>query len=732
MSLLKEARTILFCRQFVNVRQLILEHVRERSGWKKKKKKNNGDIRQEPAEDYGVEKNKQNPGFKPTVILRNNQTSGEASGSDTNTTSETKEQTFSSKSGEVEKSNAVFKEDELTSEISEDHSENSVNETKIEKSNVEASIEVSENSHLDSEQASVPVVNSILEGNIELSKEVADNTIDQQQKKNMNKTISAQNYAEESESDYESERDSENELDEIQIQPKSRETLRFEQQQKILRQVEATRAKHSKKASDNEKATGIDQVKDKSKIEKIVEDKPEPASEPITREIKPKTKKLQPLPKKKGPRTRGVLFKRLSDGSLVNADLSEEELVKRAERKLRKKQSTPPHDADSRTGSNSKRIEEDQVVEETDNSDAIPHNKKEQNANLDVENAEQVAKNTADSSITKVQIKSTTNDLDQPLKEFIPSPGPKVSAWKAGPPPGMVKSQPKTQELPSKLIESNNSSKITDILSTRLVDVGKSGDEWVNSAENDKSAAPKYAAVAPIMNSSWNAFSGSAPIPSGTIGLFASTEQCSPAVSTDWSIPTHKSEAAQGVMQWRSTITQEVDEDDAAALTDGSDAVPRDLLSSGACSDNECEDEPETKDDKPPKSSKFRRPRKSPYTKNSKGNSSVNQNNDHFRKKKTFTRRSKPTYNKEETNDDIEDKPTHRNPSKRPTRKLRPEIKTEKVPKHEKNLKSEKTEKSETFRKGRNPSRPRGKFSRKRETGTDDRVTKMDTPPQVM
>jgi len=55
-----------------------------------------------------------------------------------------------------------------------------------------------------------------------------------------------------------------------------------------------------------------------------------------------------------------------------------------------------------------------------------------------------------------------------------------------GPPPGMVKNQQKTQHVPTKPVESNKSSKMSDILSSRLVDVGKSGEEWVNSSENEK------------------------------------------------------------------------------------------------------------------------------------------------------------------------------------------------------------------------------------------------------
>ena len=38
----------------------------------------------------------------------------------------------------------------------------------------------------------------------------------------------------------------------------------------------------------------------------------------------------------RNPRTRGVLFRRMEDGSLMNADLSEREITKRLERKLKK------------------------------------------------------------------------------------------------------------------------------------------------------------------------------------------------------------------------------------------------------------------------------------------------------------------------------------------------------------------------------------------------------------
>merc|ERR1712125_135980 len=110
------------------------------------------------------------------------------------------------------------------------------------------------------------------------------------------------------------------------------ETLRLEQQQKILRRVEATRAKHSKPNIKHE--TNTSDKEEKNTTEKQAKLDENESDTNITTENEQKTKTRRPAPqppKKNGPRTRGVLFKRLPDGSIVNADLSDEELAKRAE-----------------------------------------------------------------------------------------------------------------------------------------------------------------------------------------------------------------------------------------------------------------------------------------------------------------------------------------------------------------------------------------------------------------
>ena len=54
-----------------------------------------------------------------------------------------------------------------------------------------------------------------------------------------------------------SETESENENEIMDEEPKSQETLRLEQQQKVLRRVEATRAKHSKPNIKNETNSSV-------------------------------------------------------------------------------------------------------------------------------------------------------------------------------------------------------------------------------------------------------------------------------------------------------------------------------------------------------------------------------------------------------------------------------------------------------------------------------------------
>ena len=157
--------------------------------------------------------------------------------------------------------------------------------------------------------------------------------------------------------------------------------------------------------------------------DKVVKEKL-PPSTPLTQENKPKAKRPQLL-KKKGPRTKGVLFKRLPNGSIVNADLSDEELAKRAERKMWRNQASRSDEIDSRAGIDSEKIHEEKSVKEK-NSSHMSRQKIEEKGIIEID------KTSKQSATEKEATETITDKSDQQSKEFVPSPGPAVSAWSAG------------------------------------------------------------------------------------------------------------------------------------------------------------------------------------------------------------------------------------------------------------------------------------------------------------
>jgi len=188
------------------------------------------------------------------------------------------------------------------------------------------------------------------------------------------------------------------------------------------------------------------------------------------------------------PRTRGVLFKREADGTIVNADLSEEEITKRAERQMKKLNNMKRKKGHqhSRTETRKERYKMDPATDDNNQKD--------------------------DSGAIR-DAKST--------KGFIPSPGPTKSAWIAGPPPsmkaatnnnllakdGQVLKQDATNgdmntNAKNKKQLNNSSSKIDEVLHTSLLDIGgNDGTSW-----SSNSSKPKVA-MGPIIMSPWSAFS---------------------------------------------------------------------------------------------------------------------------------------------------------------------------------------------------------------------------------
>jgi hypothetical protein len=172
------------------------------------------------------------------------------------------------------------------------------------------------------------------------------------------------------------------------------------------------------------------------------------------------------------PRTKGVLWKRSPDGTLVNADLSEEEIARRAEKRLSRE------------------------------------NKKQ----AKVSNAKQKIKKL--SHADEIEKEKTETKIPPKKKEFVPAPKPSVSAWVSGPPPSMTKkdeldqNSASTEQKENKQIEPvtiignpTASTSLDDVLSASLLEIGNSNPSWSAPAPIQQ---PKVA-VGPIM-SSWTAF----------------------------------------------------------------------------------------------------------------------------------------------------------------------------------------------------------------------------------
>jgi len=135
-----------------------------------------------------------------------------------------------------------------------------------------------------------------------------------------------------------------------------------------------------------------------------------------------------------------------------------------------------------------------------------------------------------------IVVSSPPEETVKETKPYVPSPGPSVSAWIAGPPPGMVKKQTEEQEKvqahsivsPSPLEKKNThhhhkrnsnnntsnavedvASKLDRVLSSNLLDIANSA-SWSsnpNTAGNSTNKQQTKVAVGPIM-SDWTAFAG--------------------------------------------------------------------------------------------------------------------------------------------------------------------------------------------------------------------------------
>lgn len=354
----------------------------------------------------------------------------------------------------------------------------------------------------------------------------------------------------------------------IKAEEPTREQIILQQQQNILRQVHATRlekARSSSFADDVEKIASNTAKNDPTvtatnnsptKVKESEQYEENDTSATMREEaLRSKEEFLAKRAAERAarashrltrkPRTRGVLFKRLEDGTIVNADLSAEELTKREERRLKKEAQKLAKSNKSHKHDASRRSRNVTNYDQNNNDKANDSNDCKSNGSNEAEKKES--------------------------KPLMPSPGPSVSAWVAGPPPGMVKRQEQSKELSvnttgksstNMIEEDDEATKLDKVLSSSLLDIGNNGTSW----SSPSSTKPKTSAVGPIM-SSWSEFAGN---PAGfdyqSFGDAKAENKLdsTPVNGADWTSP----------------------------LPDYENALPRDLLSNGADSEDEISNAP--------------------------------------------------------------------------------------------------------------------------------------------
>jgi len=287
--------------------------------------------------------------------------------------------------------------------------------------------------------------------------------------------------------------------------------------------------------------------------------------------------------KTRGPRTKGVLFRRLPDGTLINADLSLEELARREERQKAKFERA--------------RIKKDKIKLKLAK---IEKKKADKAAALSARNK---SKQSAKSSSGKQGTKSASTT---PLKtKFVLAPSPPVSAWEAGPPSGFFagKSSDGESEQDADEVEeidegsssaapflqlglnnNNEPSHVDGVISQLPPQFQSFGSSWINQppdgvSENKPNDAKfeSMSSIALPMNTgvaTWNTFSS--PIPGGL--QYSSFTGSQP----DWGV-SHENETTAGKnLNWNNSSSgpissgiNEADDNDHDALAN---AVVRDVL----------------------------------------------------------------------------------------------------------------------------------------------------------
>lgn len=262
-----------------------------------------------------------------------------------------------------------------------------------------------------------------------------------------------------------------------------RKTSALEQQQNVLRQVAAARetSKNDKKIASNKvMEPGSDLSRDKVNVS-LKESKQFTNNEVIDyeklkNEKEAAAKKARAeYTKNRGPRTKGVLFRRLEDGTLIYADLSEEEILKREERKKAK----------------IKKIQEKMEKRELKRIQAKARKEKLKDSKL----SSKAQDLTSTSPKEKKNERPSTTHAK--AKTYTPAPPPSVSAWKAGPPPGF-KSASKSLQTSDDIVQNIDK---TDLDQSLFPD----SMEQFNANEIDEKISINSFSGFPKKNISWSA-----------------------------------------------------------------------------------------------------------------------------------------------------------------------------------------------------------------------------------
>ncbi len=224
-----------------SIREREAAEMRVRLRKKKEEEKPAMDMRAESTEEYNIEKEENIPEFKPTVLRRNNQTSDEVPGDATVKQEVKTEEVELDSTHQIKASSETEIGDGKDTEIEPPKTELENQSDQMDTLEKDSSKPMTVTSESESETMYEQSndFDNISGGTNEASKNDSSSVI---QGENDNVT---------------SETESEKENEIIEQEPKSQETLRLEQQQKVLRRVEATRAKHSKPNIKHEKNTSV-------------------------------------------------------------------------------------------------------------------------------------------------------------------------------------------------------------------------------------------------------------------------------------------------------------------------------------------------------------------------------------------------------------------------------------------------------------------------------------------